>query len=75
MAETGYRRVDIGFAAGAVISFRLPKDEYDGLKSALSEEAAHKRWHEVNAEDAAVTIDLSQVIYVRLDTERGRVGF
>ena len=29
----------------------------------------------LESEDATVTVDLSQIIYVRLDTERDRVGF
>jgi hypothetical protein len=73
MAEGGFRRVDIGFKAGAVLSFRLPESEYDKLRSAISN--GGDRWVEVDAEDATVTLDLADVIYVRLDTERGRVGF
>ncbi len=73
MAENGrFRRVDIGFQAGPVLSLRVQEDQYDGLKTALG---GSERWHEVESEDATVTLDLSQVIYVRLDTESGRVGF
>ena len=73
MADNGkYRRVDIGFHAGGVVSLRLLQDAYDALRKAMS---GDERWHEVESEDATVTLDLSQVIYVRLDTESGRVGF
>ena len=73
MAETSkYRRVDIGFQAGPVLSLRVQEDQYEALKGALG---GSERWHEVDSEDAAITLDLSQVIYVRLDTERDRVGF
>ena len=73
MAENGrYRRVDIGFKAGAVLGVRVQEDQYDALRRALT---GDERWHELDAEDATVTLDLSQVIYVRLDTESGRVGF
>jgi hypothetical protein len=75
MAEDGkYRRVDIGFAAGAVLTLRVQETEYSGLRGALSDDRS-ARWHQLEAEDADVTLDLSQVIYVRVDTERGRVGF
>jgi hypothetical protein len=74
MAENSakFRRVDIGFQAGPIVSLRLQEDAYQALKNALG---GSDRWHEVQSEDATVTLDLSQVIYVRLDTESGRVGF
>jgi hypothetical protein len=72
MAEGKFRRVDIGFQAGSNLSLRLQEDEYSSLKGAMN---GSERWHELESEDATVTIDLSQVIYVRLDTERDRVGF
>ena len=67
-----FRRVDIGFQAGPVMSLRLAEDQYQALRQAMG---GSERWHEVESEDASVTLDLSQVIYVRLDTERDRVGF
>jgi hypothetical protein len=74
MAENAkYRRVDIGFQAGPVLSLRLMEDRYDSLRRSLSSGA--ERWHELDADEATVTIDLSQVIYVRLETESDRVGF
>ena len=73
MAESGkFRRVDIGFQAGAVLSLRVEEDQYTALRDAMG---GQNRWHELQSEDATVTLDLSQVIYVRLDTERDRVGF
>ena len=72
MAEVRYRRVDVGFQGGSVLSLRVQEDAYKLLKDALG---GSERWHEIESEDATVTVDLSQVIYVRLDTERDRVGF
>ena len=73
MAENGkFRRVDIGFQAGPVLSLRVQEDQYDSLRGALG---GSERWQQVESEDATITLDLSQVIYVRLDTERDRVGF
>ena len=68
-----YRRVDIGFQAGPVLSLRLQEAVYQNLLRALNSGA--ERLQEVDSEEATVTLDLSQVIYVRLDTESGRVGF
>ncbi len=70
MAEK--RRVEVAFFAGASLSLRLEQEQYDKLRDALR---STERWHEVDAEDATVTLDLSKVTYVRLDTESGRVGF
>jgi hypothetical protein len=68
------KRADIGFQGGQVLSVRVSKDAYDGLRSALSNERAD-RWHELKTQDSDVSLDLSQVVYVRLDTEDQRVGF
>jgi hypothetical protein len=73
MADNGkYRRVDVGFKAGAILSIRLQEDQYKRLHDAIG---GSDRWLDLDAEDATVTVDLAEVIYVRLDTERGRVGF
>lgn len=68
------RRVDLCFAGGQVLSLRLRDEEHKGLREALDSEEA-QRWHEVESEDSLVSIDLAQVVYVRLDTETHRVGF
>ena len=67
-----FRRVDIGFQAGPVLSLRLQESVYKALREALG---GSERWHDVDSEEATVALDLAQVIYVRLDTESGRVGF
>jgi len=72
MADAKFRRVDVGFQGGPALSLRLQEAAYQALRAALG---GSERWHDVDSEDATVTIDLSQVIYVRLDTESGRVGF
>jgi hypothetical protein len=72
MAET--RQVEIGFPAGGGIRLRLTEAQYDDLRKALSE-GTGARWHQIDAAETTVTLDLSQVIFVRLDTEPGRVGF
>jgi hypothetical protein len=68
------QRADIGFQGGQVLTVRVTKDAYDGLRSALADERSD-RWHELKTQDSDVSLDLSQVVYVRLDTEDQRVGF
>jgi hypothetical protein len=76
MAEAADKasRVDIGFSGGQVLALRVKKDEYGKLRSAL-EDSRGERWHEVKTEDSDVSVDLAQVVYIRLDTEQHRVGF
>ena len=68
------RRVDIGFSGGQVLALRLQEAVYSGLRAALENDSGD-RWHQVKSEDSDVDIDLAQVVYIRLDTERHSVGF
>ena len=67
------KRVDIGFSGGQVLSLRMP----DGAYRARGEDvrSGSQGWHEAEAEDSNVSGNLSQVVYVRLDTEQQKVGF
>ena len=73
MAEES-RRIDIGFQGGQVLPARVKQSAFDGLRRALSDERA-ERWFELETQDSRISIDLSQVVYVRIDTEAQRVGF
>jgi hypothetical protein len=68
------RRIDIGFQGGQVLPARVKQGAFDGLRDALSDERA-ERWFELETQDSKIAIDLSQVIYIRIDTEDQRVGF
>jgi hypothetical protein len=68
------RRVDIGFSGGQILSIRLKEPAYSALRSAL-ESNNSARWHQVKSEDSDIDVDLAQIVYVRLDTERHSVGF
>jgi len=68
------RQIEIGFQHGQGLRLRLTEDSYDELRKLLTE-GSGPRWHALDAQDATVTLDLSQVVFVRLDTEPGRVGF
>ena len=73
MANTA-TRVDIGFQGGQVLALRITSEEYKSLRKALDDERS-SRWHEVKTQDSEVSIDLAQVLYIRLDTEDHKVGF
>jgi hypothetical protein len=68
------RRIDIGFQGGQVLPARVTQATYDGLNGALTNERA-QRWFELDTVDSKISIDLSQIVYVRIDTEAQRVGF
>jgi len=68
------RRIDVGFQGGQVLSLRAISESYDGLVEALGNDAA-ERWQTVHTDDAEVLIDLSQVVYVRLEREDQKIGF
>jgi hypothetical protein len=67
------RRGAIGFQGGQVLSLRLSDAELDNLRKVLRE--GRDRWHEVEAVDGAVMVDLGQVVYLRVDSDEHRVGF
>jgi hypothetical protein len=73
MAEDS-KRIDIGFQGGQVLPARVKQSAFEGLRSALSDERA-ERWFELETQDSRISIDLSQVVYVRIDTDEQRVGF
>ncbi len=66
------QRVDIGFTGGQVLSVRTTEAALQALRDALTGDG---RWHEIEAEDSVVSVDLQKVVYVRLDTDKQRVGF
>ncbi|MGA2469568.1 MAG: hypothetical protein ABSG64_02625 [Solirubrobacteraceae bacterium] len=72
MAAPRYQKVTIGFAGGQVLPARVVAAQFDALAGALE---AGKGWHELACEDGTVHLDLSQVAYVRVDSDEPRVGF
>ena len=65
-------KVDIGFTGGQVLALRLDQAVFDELRKAVEDE---KRFYDVDAGDSTVTLDLAQVVYLRVETEDHRVGF
>ena len=73
MAEQ-FKRADIGFQGGQVLTVRVGQEDFDGLRSALGDERS-ERWHQLKTADSDIAVDLAQVVYVRVETEEQRVGF
>ena len=66
-------RVDIGFEGGQVLSIRLKPGAFDAVKKALAKGGGG--WHEVEAEDSLVSVDLARIVYIRQDSDDHKVGF
>jgi hypothetical protein len=67
------RRSSVGFQGGGVLSLRVSQEALDALRAAMRE--GRERWHEVDAADGAVLLDLGQVAYLRTESDDQRVGF
>ena len=74
MADTDLKRIDIGFEGGQVLELRVTEEVYSELRKAL-EKGKDERWHVVKTQDSEVAVDLSEIVYVRVETERHKVGF
>lgn len=65
------QKVSIGFEGGPVLSARVAPSALEGLRGVLGTTG----WHDLQAEDGLVTLNLEKVVYVLIDTEAHRVGF
>jgi hypothetical protein len=65
------RRIGIGFQGGQVLALRVSDEQLRALNRALGTTG----WHEIDSEEGPVRLDLSQVVYVRSDSDELRVGF
>ena len=68
------RRAAVGFQGGQVLTLRIAEDQLSELRKALSQ-GSGSGWREVEAADGAVVLDLSQVVYLRVESDDQRVGF
>ena len=73
------KRVEIGFGGGQVMSSRLVSRHLEALREALastdkpaSEAAA---WYELESEDGTISLDLRQVVFVRVAAAPHTIGF
>jgi hypothetical protein len=64
-------RISIGFAASPPLATRVSDGELERLNSALGGEG----WHDVQAEDGSIRLNLEHVLWVRVERDEQRVGF
>ena len=67
---TDTEKVTIGFFGGG-LSLRLESKELDKLLKKLPDGG----WHDIEAEDGTVRVNLAVVVYVQTDRSQHRVGF
>ena len=71
MATDRPQRISIGFHGGQVLTARVSPDQLKRLRRALEDGG----WHELEAEDGTVAVNLGQIVYVNVDSDEHRVGF
>ena len=69
---TSAERVSIGFAGGQVVEVRIDDGKLKDLRKALEKQDG---WLDLDAEEGMVSIDLSQVVFLRSATTPQRIGF
>ena len=65
------QRISIGFQASPPLATRVSDDELTRLQGALGGEG----WHEVQAEDGEIKLNLQYVLWLRVEKDEQRVGF
>ena len=68
------RRAAIGFQGGQVLTLRITEEKLSELRQALAQ-GNGGGWREVEATDGAVVLDLTQVVYLRVESDENRIGF
>ncbi len=72
MADGGKpQKISVGFSGGQSLAMRARPAEIARLRGALGRDG----WFDMETEDGAVALDLTQVVFVLADTEAHRVGF
>ncbi len=72
MAEAKLQRITVGFHGQAITARVLP-DQLAALRKALDKGA--DGWHELEAEDGTIALDLAKIVFVQVDAGEQRVGF
>jgi hypothetical protein len=71
MAADRPQRITIGFQGGQVLGARVAPDELKRLRRALDGGG----WHDLEAEEGVVALNLAEVVYVNVDSDEHTVGF
>ena len=67
------KRIALGFHAGGALALRLAPDKLAELQKALT--SGETGFRAIEADDGEVLVNLSQVIYLRVESAEQRVGF
>lgn len=65
------QHISIGFQASAPLILRVSDDEYAKLTDALGGDG----WHQLEADDGTIKLNLAHVLWVRNERDQHRVGF
>ena len=65
-------RVEVGFSGGQVLVVRLAPKPLADLRKAVE---AGRGWHEAAGEDGSVSVDVSQVCFIRAGSGECHIGF
>ncbi|MDX6715108.1 MAG: hypothetical protein QOH30_1666 [Baekduia sp.] len=65
------QRISIGFQASPPLVMRVGDAELARLKDALGGEG----WHDLEAEDGSIRLNLGFVLWLRVEKDEQRVGF
>jgi hypothetical protein len=65
------QRISIGFQASAPLALRVSDEQLATLNDALGGGG----WHELEADDGSVKLNLAHVLWVRVERDEHRVGF
>jgi hypothetical protein len=65
------QRISIGFQASPPLATRVSDEELTRLSDALGTDG----WHDVEAEDGSIRLNLQHVLWLRVEKDEQRVGF
>jgi hypothetical protein len=65
------QRISIGFHASPPLATRVSDEELERLQGALGSDG----WHDVDAEDGSIRLNLEHVLWLRVEKDEQRVGF
>lgn len=64
-------QISIGFHASPPLSLRVEDKELEKLEKAIGSDG----WHELEAQDGRVRLNLAQLLWLRVDRDEQRIGF
>jgi hypothetical protein len=65
------QRISIGFQASPPLAARVSDEELTRLSDALGTDG----WHDLQAEDGSIRLNLQHVLWLRVEKDEQRVGF